>query len=55
MDTKASGFLVRLPESLREPLKKLKDKTGQPFTWAVSKALEDHLKAHGISIPKSGK
>lgn len=51
-DKHASGFMVRLPEEIRDALATLKDKTGQSYTWAVRKAVEAYLKENGVELPR---
>lgn len=50
-DRHKGGFLVRLPDEMRVSLEALKQRTGQPYTWAVRKALEAYLKANGVEPP----
>ena len=49
-DQHASGFMIRLPESYREALRKLKAKTGRPMTIAVQIAIEKELQSFGIEF-----
>lgn len=43
-DQHKSGFLVRLPESYRPPLERLKAKNKRPITSEVQLALDKHFK-----------
>lgn len=52
-DYHRSGFLVRLPEPYREKLREIKRKTDRPFAATVRRALDDFLKANGVSPPSS--
>jgi hypothetical protein len=50
-DQHRSGFLVRLPESYREPLQKLKALTDRPITASVRRGVDAELRANGIDPP----
>lgn len=50
-DRHKSGFMIRLPESFREPVAELKRKTRRPITVEVQLAMEAHLKANGVKPP----
>lgn len=50
-DKHASGFMVRLPESYRGPLERMKREHGRPITESVRRALDAYLKANGVDPP----
>lgn len=50
-DRHKSGFMVRLPESHREPLARLKKKNRRSMTTEVQIALERHYKEEGVEPP----
>jgi len=47
-DQHKSSFLIRLPEQLRERLRRLKEQTERPMTVDVRRAVEEYLKKHGL-------
>ena len=53
-DRHASGFMVRLPETFRDLLWKLREKNRRPITEEVQIALEKHLKDEG-AWPANGR
>lgn len=53
-DRHASGFLVRLPELMREPLEKLRTKHRRPITTEVQIALEKHFTSEGVRVQNVG-
>jgi hypothetical protein len=54
-DRHKSGFLVRFPDSYRKAFEKLKAKTRRTYTTDAQIAMDAHLKANGIPVPKGEK
>lgn len=46
-----SRFLVWQPPEYHDKLKELKRTTGQSFTYAYQRAMDEYLRRHGIEPP----